>query len=123
MDPTKEKKGEEVEQRKNRIRITLTCQNLKSVEKVCSELITRAKGIQDVKVTGPVRMPIKNLLITVRKSPCGEGTNTWDKWEMKIYKRVIDLVCSSSDIKEITNIKIDPGVEVELTIRSEEDEQ
>lgn len=33
MDPTKEKKGEEVEQRKNRIRITLTCQNLKSVEK------------------------------------------------------------------------------------------
>jgi len=123
MDPTKEKTKGEEEQRKNRIRITLTCQNLKSVEKVCSELITRAKGIQDVKVTGPVRMPIKNLLITVRKSPCGEGTNTWDKWEMKIYKRVIDLVCSSSDIKEITNIKIDPGVEVELTIRSDEDEQ
>lgn len=42
---------------------------------------------------------------------------------MMIYKRVIDLVCSSSDIKEITNIKIDPGVEVELTVRSEEDDE
>ena len=50
------------------------------------------------------------------------GSNTWDRWEMKIYKRVIDLVCSSTDIKDITNIKIDPGVEVELTIRSEEEE-
>ena len=123
MDPTKEKTKGEEEQRKNRIRITLTCQNLKSVEKVCSELITRAKGIAEVKVTGPVRMPVKNLNIRVRKSPCGEGTNTFDLWEMKIYKRVIDLVCSSSDIKEITNIKIDPGVEVELTIRSDEDDQ
>ena len=123
MDPTKEKTKGEEEQRKNRIRITLTCQNLKSVEKVCSELIQRAKGIQEVKVTGPVRMPIKLLNLNVRKSPCGEGSNTWDRWEMKIYKRVIDLVCSSTDIKEITNIKIDPGVEVELTIRSDEDDQ
>ena len=122
MDPTKEKTKGEEEQRKNRIRITLTCQNLKSVEKVCSELIQRAKGIQEVKVTGPVRMPVKKLNLTVRKSPCGEGTNTFDRYEMRIYKRVIDLVCSSTDIKEITNIKIDPGVEVELTIRSEDDE-
>jgi len=83
-------------------------------------------------------MPIKLLNLNVRKSPCGEGieslakqvyntivigSNTWDRWEMKIYKRVIDLVCSSTDIKEITNIKIDPGVEVELTIRSDEDDQ
>jgi Ribosomal protein S10p/S20e. len=41
---------------------------------------------------------------------------------MRIYKRVIDLVCSSADIKEITTMKIDPGVEVELTIRTDEDD-
>jgi ribosomal protein S10 len=41
---------------------------------------------------------------------------------MKIFKRVIDLVCSAADIKDITTMKIDPGVEVELTIRSEEEE-
>ncbi len=40
---------------------------------VCSEIVTRAKARPDVKVTGPVRMPIKVLNITVRKSPCGEG--------------------------------------------------
>ena len=50
------------------------------------------------------------------------GTNTYEKWEMKIYKRVIDLVCSSADIKEITSMKIDSGVEIELTLRTEDDE-
>jgi small subunit ribosomal protein S20e len=39
---------------------------------------------------------------------------------MRIYKRVIDLVCTNNEIKEITSIKIDPGVEVELTMSSDE---
>jgi len=116
---TKDKKVEDV--KKNRVRIKLTCQNLKSVERVANELIKRAKTIQDVKVTGPVRLPIKKLKMTVRKSPCGEGTNTYDRYELRIYKRVLDLVCTTEDIKEITTIKIDPGVEVELTMKSEEE--
>ena len=36
-------------------------------------------GMQ-VKVAGPVRMPTKVLRLTTRKSPCGEGTNTFDRW-------------------------------------------
>jgi len=67
-------------------------------------------------------MPVKTLVHVVRKSPCGEGTNTYERFEMRIYKRVIDLVCTPDDIKEITSIKIDPGVEVELTMKSEEEE-
>ena len=37
-------------------------------------------------------MPTKVLRLTTRKSPCGEGTNTWDHLEMRIHKRIIDLV-------------------------------
>ncbi len=82
--------------------------------------MSRAKSNPEVKVQGPVRMPVKNLKITVRKSPCGEGTNTYERLEMRIYKRVIDLVCTNQDVKEITSIKISPGVEVELTMTQEE---
>ena len=66
-------------------------------------------------------MPTKTLRITTRKSPCGEGTNTWDRFEMRIYKRVIDLICTTNDIREITSITIDPGVEVELTMQTNEE--
>ena len=82
--------------------------------------MSRSKARTDVKVKGPVRMPVKNLKITVRKSPCGEGTNTYERLEMRIYKRIIELVCTNQDVKEITSIKIDPGVEVELTMSQDE---
>jgi small subunit ribosomal protein S20e len=49
---------------------------------VCADLIKGAKDKQ-LKVKGPVRMPTKTLRITTRKAPCGEGTNTWDCFEMR----------------------------------------
>jgi small subunit ribosomal protein S20e len=85
------------------------------VEKVCAELKNKALE-KKLKVTGPVRMPTKKLKLIVRKSPCGEGTNTWDRFEMRIHKRIIDLHSPSEIVKQITAISIAPGVEVEVTI-------
>ncbi len=47
------------------------------------------------------------------------GTKTWDRFEMKIHKRVIDLQSPLSVVKHITTLAIDPGVDVELTIADE----
>lgn len=49
---------------------------------VCADLVKGAKD-KNLKVKGPVRMPTKTLRITTRKSPCGEGTNTFDAFEMR----------------------------------------
>ena len=99
----------------HRIRITLTSRNVKNLEKVCADLIKGAKD-KRLRVKGPVRMPTKCLRITTRKSPCGEGTNTWDRFEMRVHKRLIDLHSPSDVVKQITSISIEPGVEVEVTI-------
>uniref|UniRef100_A0A1B0CGY4 Small ribosomal subunit protein uS10 domain-containing protein n=1 Tax=Lutzomyia longipalpis TaxID=7200 RepID=A0A1B0CGY4_LUTLO len=53
----------------HRIRITLTSRNVRSLEKVCADLVTAAKK-QKLRVEGPVRMPTKVLKITIRKTPC-----------------------------------------------------
>lgn len=29
-------------------------------------------------------MPTKHLKMVVRKSPCGEGSKTWDRFEMRV---------------------------------------
>jgi ribosomal protein uS10 len=71
---------------------------------VCADLIRGAKDKQ-LKVKGPVRMPTKVLRITTRKSPCGEGTNTWDRFEMRIHKRLIDLHSPADVVKQITSIR------------------
>ena len=82
----------------HRIRITLTSRNVKNLEKVCVDL---KKGSLDKKlnVSGPVRMTTTNLKITTRKSPSGEGTNTWDHFKMRIHKRLIDLHAPSDVVK------------------------
>ncbi|CAE7450999.1 rps20 [Symbiodinium natans] len=106
---------ESEEQRLHRIRITLSSRDVRALEKVCTDLVTGAKA-KELKVAGPIRLPTKILRLMVRKSPCGEGTNTFDRWEMRIHKRLIDLHSPSDVVKQITSISIEPGVEVEVTI-------
>jgi len=105
--------GEEANYMK--IRITLTSCNMRNVEKVCAELIKGATN-QGLKVRGPIRLPTKTLRITTRKSPCGEGTNTFDRFEMRIHKRLIDLHSPSEVVKQITSINIEPGVDVDVEV-------
>ncbi|KAI5700579.1 40S ribosomal protein S20 [Diaphorina citri] len=104
-----------IQQTTHRIRIVLTSKNVRSLEKVTADLITAARK-HKLKPKGPIRMPTKVLRITTRKTPCGEGSKTWDRFQMRIHKRVIDLTSSSDVIKQITTINIEPGVEVEVTI-------
>ena len=76
----------------HRIRITLTSCNVKSLEKVCADLIRVSKE-KNLKVKGPVRMPTKTLRITTRKTPCGEGSKTWDRFQMRIHND--SLTCTA----------------------------
>ncbi|KAG6600158.1 Glutathione S-transferase U17, partial [Cucurbita argyrosperma subsp. sororia] len=114
MKPTKPGL-EDTQEQIHKIRITLSSKNVKNLEKVCADLVRGAKD-KRLRVKGPVRMPTKVLHITTRKSPCGEGTNTWDRFELRVHKRVIDLFSSADVVKQITSITIEPGVEVEVTI-------
>ncbi|KAL8095975.1 small ribosomal subunit protein uS10y-like [Apium graveolens] len=106
---------EDTQEPAHKVRITLSSKNVKNLEKVCADLVRGAKD-KTLKVKGPVRMPTKVLRITTRKAPCGEGTNTWDRFELRIHKRVIDLFSSPDVVKQITSITIEPDVEVEVTI-------
>lgn len=113
--PINKEKVQEQEQEIHKIRITLTSTKVKQLEKVSSNIIANATQ-SDIVKKGPVRMPTKVLRITTRKAPNGEGSKTWDTYEMRIHKRVIDLQAPASIVKRITQITIEPGVDVEVTI-------
>jgi len=113
LKPTKTEGGEEVAIHK--IRITVTSRKVDALEKFCAELKGKALG-RGLKVSGPVRMPTKFLRIITRKTPCGEGTNTFDRFQMRIHKRILDLHCTVDVVKQLTTIPIEPGVDVEVTL-------
>merc|ERR1712117_973687 len=62
--------------------------------------LTKGAKDKELRVKGPVRMPTKTLRITTRKTPCGEGSKTWDRFQMRIHKRVIDLHSPSEIVKQ-----------------------
>ena len=116
MDADKDKmKGEEIAEEIQRIRMTLRGREVRPLEDACTQIISKSKNLH-YKVKGPVRIPTKKLVVTTRRSPCGNGTNTWDRFEMRIHKRVIDIYCPSAAIKEITEFRLDPGVDVNLIV-------
>lgn len=110
-------KGEELELERTRIRVTLSSRNVKAVETVCASVIDMCKE-KELVVKGPMRMPTKRLRIVTRKAPNGEGTNTWDKFEMRLHKRVIDLLVEVSNVKDLLGKVNTEGVDVEVAIEA-----
>jgi small subunit ribosomal protein S10 len=96
-------------------RIRLTSIDYRKLEEVCGEL----KVIADktgVKMTGPVPLPTKRLKVPVLKTPCGEGTATWDKWEMRIHKRLIDIDAGERVMRRIMRIRVPEEVHVTIEL-------
>merc|ERR1711998_15054 len=98
------------------IRITLTSHDVLAIEKVSTDLIKVAKDKQIV-IRGPIRIPTKIMNITTRQSPCGNGTKTFEYFNMRIFKRVLDISSQCLEIaRHVTATPLESGVEVEVTI-------
>ncbi|MDQ1279766.1 MAG: small subunit ribosomal protein [Thermoproteota archaeon] len=96
-------------------RINLASTDKERLEEVCTEL----KGIAEktgVKMAGPIPLPTKHLVVPTRKSPCGEGTHTWDHFEMRIHKRLINIDANERAIRRIMRIKVPDNVYIEITL-------
>ena len=114
-DEKEKEKGEYDPDKSPTIRMILKSRETKNLDYVANNIVQLAKGKGFI-VRGPKVMPNKHLSLTVRKSPCGEGTNTFDAYEMKIHTRIIDVKCNANDVSEITKFKIKPGVDINIKI-------
>ena len=65
-------------------------------------------------ISGPIPLPTKKLKITTRKTPCGNGSATFDRYEMRIHKRVIDLVANDKVLHSIMRIHIPRTVNIKI---------
>ena len=98
-------------------RIKLTSTDLYSLEQVAKDI----RGIADktgVKVKGPQPLPTKKLKITTRKAPTGEGTHTFDHWQLRIHRRILDVQPDDRTMRQITKMRIPEEVKVELILTS-----
>jgi small subunit ribosomal protein S10 len=96
-------------------RIKLTSSNIEQLERIAWEIkdIAEKAGVRS---KGPQPLPTKILKITTRKAPTGEGTHTFDHWQLRIHRRILDIEPNDRAMRQITKLTIPEDVKIELTL-------
>ncbi|MCF7871748.1 30S ribosomal protein S10 [Candidatus Woesearchaeota archaeon] len=101
-----------------RARVKLASTDINKVNDTCEYI----KGIAEktgVVIKGPIPLPTKKLKVTTRKSPCGDGTATWERYEMRVHKRLIDLGVDERALRLIMRVPIPEGLNIEIEMIDE----
>ncbi len=98
-------------------RIRLSGLNPKDLDRICNQIkeIALKTGVE---ISGPIPLPTRRLVVPVRKSPDGEGSETWDHWEMRIHKRLIDIAADERALRQIMRIQVPKDVNIEIVLES-----
>ena len=99
-----------------KVRIKLNSIDIEMLNSICNSIKDMAKK-SGIMISGPVPLPTKRLKITTRKSPCGDGTATFDNFEMRIHKRLIDLPANEKILRQIMKMNIPKSINVKIEVR------
>jgi small subunit ribosomal protein S10 len=94
-------------------RIKIASTDIDKINQVCDYIkdIAEKTGVD---MRGPIPLPTKKLKVTTRKGPCGNGTATWDRFEMRIHKRLIDLGIDERALRLVMRVPIPEGLNIEI---------
>jgi len=99
-----------------RVRIKLGSIDIDALNSVIASIkeITERSGVM---MRGPIPIPTRRLRVTTRKSPCGNGTATFDKFEMRVHRRVIDLPAEDRVLHPIMKLQIPRSVQIKIEMK------
>ena len=100
-----------------RARIRLSSTKPGDLNQICEEIRKIAEKT-GVRLRGPIPLPTKRLVVPTRKSPCGEGTHTWDKWEMRIHKRLVGIEADERAMRQVMKVNVPDNVSIEIELKS-----
>ncbi len=97
-------------------RIKLSSTDYKKLESACKQIkeIALKTGAE---FSGPIPLPTKRIRIPVRKSPCGDGSMSFDKFELRIHKRLIEVDADERTMRHIMRVRIPDGVNIEIELK------
>jgi small subunit ribosomal protein S10 len=101
-------------------RVKLAGRNYQELEEICDMIKGIAKKY-GVSTRGPMPLPTKKLRITTLKTPCGDGTGhgnaTWDRYEMRIHRRVIDIGTNDRALRQVVRLPIPEGIKIDIEFK------
>lgn len=97
--------------------IKLVSPEYKKLEQICTEIkdIAMKTGAS---VSGPIPLPTKKLNVSTLRTPCGDGSKTWEKWQMRIHKRLINIEADERTLRQIMRVQVPDEVHIEIELKS-----
>ncbi|MBI3051093.1 30S ribosomal protein S10 [Candidatus Woesearchaeota archaeon] len=95
-------------------RIKIASTDIGKVNQICDAIkdIVEKTGVD---MRGPIPLPTKKLKVTTRKCPCGDGKASFDRFEMRIHKRLIDLDVDERALRLVMRLPIpEEGLTMEM---------
>ncbi|MGC8629240.1 MAG: 30S ribosomal protein S10 [Candidatus Micrarchaeia archaeon] len=96
-------------------RIKLISGSKDAARDVAKQIASIAKGI-GIKYKGPIPLPTKHMVIPTRKTPCGDGSDTYDHWEMRVHKWLVEIDGSDQALRQVMRIPVPDSVQIEITL-------
>jgi small subunit ribosomal protein S20e len=116
--PTGDEKKEAVEvQPAQRIYLAITLSKLPNLQKGCTALCMKLKK-ENLTLCGPSRCRFR---ITTPRAPCGNGTEIYDHFELRVFKWITDFTGSPAAVKQVTQFPTEPDVHIEISIIARSD--
>ena len=100
----------------SKVRIKLNSIEISEINSVI-DLIRDITNRAGVIMRGPIPLPTRHLKITTRKSPCGNGTATFDRFEMRVHRRIIDIPAEDRVLHPIMKLQIPRSVQIKIEIK------
>ncbi len=98
-----------------KVRIRLSGEDPSALDNVVLQIKNLSETLS-MQFIGPVRLPRKKLEISCRRTPCGDGTDTYEHWEKRVHKRLCDVEGDEKYIKQILRIKVPANVFVKISL-------
>ena len=96
-------------------RIKIISRNVKDANSIAGQIKEIAKSL-NVKFSGPVPLPTRRHKITTRKTPCGDGSHTYERWEMRIHNLLVEIDGSDQALRQVMRIPVPDTVQIELAL-------
>ncbi len=96
-------------------KIKIISSNKNAVVSIAKQITDIAKSL-GVKKKGPIPLPTHKMKISTRKTPCSNGSHTFDHWEMSMHKWLVHIEGSEQALRQIMRISVPDSVHIEMTL-------
>ena len=101
------------ESEKEKLRLRIKAYDYKLIDSSCKQIIDTAKR-HDAEVVGPIPLPTEIKKYTVNKSTFVHK-NSREQFELRIHKRLIDIITPHhSIIESLSRLNLPGGVDIEI---------